>query len=210
MRIGLDLDNTITCYNGLFLKTARDLSLIPDSFADNNNKNSIRNYLRKIGKEDEWTRLQGYIYGPGMNKAVPFPGVLDFLAFCKKQSIPVFIISHRTKHPYLGPKYDLHGTAREWISSHGLLDPCVTNLTEQNIFLESEKEAKIARIATTQCSIFMDDLLEFLIDPRFPSGIDRVLFSPGDSVDIPSELRVVKSWSLFLNYVASINTGKQT
>ena len=113
LKIGIDLDNTIVQYDQIFHKVALEKGLIsPDVLQK---KDEVRNYLRKIDKEDEWTLLQGYVYGARMTEASPYPGVLDFISNSIKQGNSVFIISHKTRQPYMGEKYDLHASARAWL-----------------------------------------------------------------------------------------------
>ena len=59
--IGLDFDNTLTNYDRLFYQTAIDLNLIPQNIKSE--KITIRNYLKSKNKEDEFTILQGKVYG---------------------------------------------------------------------------------------------------------------------------------------------------
>jgi len=40
-----------------------------------------------------------------------------------RAQIPVFIVSHKTQFPYLGPKYDLHEAALAWLTKNGVVDP---------------------------------------------------------------------------------------
>jgi len=199
MRIGLDLDNTIICYDGLFYNAARELNLIPHDLS--RSRDSVRDYLRAAGKEDEWTKLQGYVYGPAMTAAVLYPGVEEFLSFCKQHQITAFIISHRTKHPYLGPRHDLHRTAHEWIVSRGLVDSDLTNITRERIFLEASTDDKIRRIKECNCSVFVDDLPEFLHKQNFPFDIHRILFDP-DQIHKDSNLyERVLSWKDLLGRI---------
>lgn len=174
MRIGVDFDNTIACYEGIFHAHAVAQALIPADLAPG--KEAVRDYLRAIGQEDRWTELQGYVYGPGMEAAPPYPGVLEFFARCRALGIPVSIISHRTRRPFLGPAYDLHTTARTWLERNRFFDPTGGGLGEAAVFFELTKEAKLTRIATQGCTHFVDDLPEFLAEPAFPSGVRRLLF----------------------------------
>ena len=59
--IGLDFDNTLVCYDKLFHKTALERGLIDKSIP--RNKIAIRDYLRSKDKDEEFTLLQGEIYG---------------------------------------------------------------------------------------------------------------------------------------------------
>ncbi|NDC63388.1 MAG: hypothetical protein EBZ59_05240, partial [Planctomycetia bacterium] len=103
--IGIDFDNTIVCYDGVFGRLAVEQGLVPPAAATS--KTAIRDHLRALGREDRWTELQGAIYGPRMMDAPPFPGVLEFFAACRAAGTPVAIVSHRTRFPYLGERHDL-------------------------------------------------------------------------------------------------------
>src|SRR5207249_10636646 len=99
MRLGIDFDNTIVCYDQVFHQVAHEQNLIPADLPVS--KQAVRDYLRAAGKEDRWTEMQGYVYGPRLTDAQAFPGVLDFIETQVKSGIELFVISHKTKHPYL-------------------------------------------------------------------------------------------------------------
>jgi hypothetical protein len=80
MIIGLDFDNTIVCYDHIIHSAALERGLIPTHIRVS--KNSIRDYLRGQDKDDLWTELQGYVYGPGLKDALPYPGVKEFCHIC--------------------------------------------------------------------------------------------------------------------------------
>jgi len=192
MKVGLDFDNTIVCYDRLFHTLAVERGLIPPETPVN--KTAVRDYLRRIDREDDWTVLQGVAYGPEIHRAEPYPGVLDFLHRCRAQGVPVCIISHKTRHPYRGLQYDLHAAARSFLARHGFLQTAETGLGDENVFLELTKEAKLARIGAAGCTHFVDDLPEFLAEVAFPAGTARVLFDPDDrTADEPGRRRF-RSW----------------
>ena len=176
MLIGVDFDNTIVCYDGLFHKVAREGSHIPADLPVN--KSEVRNYLRRAGKEDIWTEMQGYVYGARMSEAAPFPGVKKFFNFCKEAGIPIRIISHKTRHPFLGEKYDLHQAATRWLEEQGFFDDEGIAMSREHVFFELTKQEKLQRIGLCQCTCFIDDLPEFLSETGFPEGVHRVLFDP--------------------------------
>lgn len=191
MRLGIDFDNTIVCYEGVFHAVAVRRGLIPPEIGTG--KDEVRNYLRAVGREDDWTRLQGEIYGAGMDLAQPWPGVIDFVRTAVARGIPVFIISHKTRRPFLGEPYDLHAAARAWLVAQGFFDQ--VGLPPEAVFFELTKEDKLARIAALACSHFVDDLPEFLDEPGFPAGVTRILFDPAAAHrDAPHRLRR-ESWS---------------
>jgi hypothetical protein len=174
--IGVDFDNTIVCYDELFRTVSGERGLVPTWFAPS--KSAVRDYLRHAGQEDRWTELQGVVYGSRMREARPFDGVLDFFLRCKALCVPVVIVSHRTRYPYVGPRHDLHQSAREWLALYGFYDPAQIGLGSDQVYLEPTKEAKLARIAGLSCSHFIDDLPELLEEPGFAAGVERILFDP--------------------------------
>ncbi len=179
MRLGLDFDNTIVSYDGVFHAVAVRQGLIAAGVGTG--KDAVRDHLRALGREDDWTGLQGAVYGAGMELARPWPGVV---AFCRRAvilGIPLFIVSHKTRHPFRGPRHDLHAAARGWLQAHGFFDPAVVGLASDAVFLEPTKEDKLTRIGALGCSHFIDDLPELLAEPAFPQGVARILFDPADA-----------------------------
>ena len=77
MIIGLDLDNTIVCYDRAIEALAEGFLRIPKSLPKT--KTDIRDYLRDAGRENDWTRFQGELYGPGMIHAELYDHVIDVL-----------------------------------------------------------------------------------------------------------------------------------
>jgi len=190
MRIGIDFDNTIVCYDGLFHQAALDEGLIPPDLPLN--KIAVRDHLRAIGREDDWTALQGQVYGARMAEAEAFPGVKEVLEWAAQAGATLFIISHKTRHPFRGPSYDLHRAARAWIGK-ALCEDGVPLISPDRVFFELTKEEKLARIAACACDFFIDDLPEILLAPGFPAAIEGILFDPeGHHPDL--SLPVVSSW----------------
>ena len=175
MKIGVDFDNTIVSYDKVFHKVALEQSLIKSNL--NISKIAVRDYLRDKGQNNIWTELQGYVYGERMLEADIFPGFIDFLTFARKNSIEVSIVSHKTIYPYLGNKYNLHDSAREFISK--LLTNQNKNLVnKKNIFFELTQEKKAIRINQQSCDFFIDDLPEIFALDDFPKKTKKILFDP--------------------------------
>ena len=190
--IGVDFDNTIVCYDDVFVRLAVELGLVPPEVATS--KTAIRDHLRAAGQEDRWTELQGTIYGPRMPDAPPFPGVLEFFQTCRAAGVPLAIVSHRTRFPYLGERHDLHAAARDWLANHGFHDPAGIGLPTDRVFFEETKEAKLARIADVGCTHFIDDLPELLAHPLFPRDVRRILFDPHGEHALIAEIDALSSW----------------
>jgi len=193
LRIGVDFDNTIVCYDEVFHRVARELDLIPVTVRVN--KGAVRDHLRKIGREDDWTEMQGYVYGERMRDAQPFPGVLDFFRRMIDQQVPICIISHKTRHPYKGPKYDLHAAAVDWLELQGFFDPVRIGLSRSDVHFELTLAAKLERIGAAGCTHFIDDLPELLSEPAFPKRVERLLFDPAGAHAKETTFERLLSWA---------------
>ncbi len=192
MVIGIDFDNTIIAWDALFYEAATQKKLVPQSTPVS--KEKVRDYLREADKEDAWTELQGCVYGSLIKKAKIFPGVHNFLVKCKKYAIPVYIISHKTRYPFLGERYDLQQAANDWLEGQGFYEPEGIGLKRSQVFFELTKEEKLNRIAQMGCTYFVDDLPEFLLDKFFPSRVQKILFDPNDQHDDDARFHRLKSW----------------
>lgn len=193
MFVGLDFDNTIVCYDALFHRLARERGLLADDVPAT--KGHVRDYLRRIGREDDWTELQGVAYGPRIVDAEPFAGVIDFLHACRAAGVRVAVISHKTKSPYLGPKYDLHQAAHDFLRAHGFYHTAVTGVAPDDVYLELTKQAKMERIGALCCDVFVDDLPEFLAEPAFPARPRKVLFDPAGACPDDASYTRAGSWA---------------
>lgn len=191
MHIGIDFDNTIVSYDRLFHKVSVEQGVVPAATPEN--KLAVRDHLRAIGKEDVWTEMQGYVYGARMDEAAAYPGVLEFFRWARAASVPVCIVSHKTLHPFMGPKYDLHQAARGWIETH-LVDEQGALVAPDRVFFELTKEAKWGRIGATGCEVFIDDLPEILLAPAFPQCVSRILFDPENHHGKETGLLRIADW----------------
>jgi hypothetical protein len=177
MRIGIDFDNTIARYDGVFHKAARERGLVPADLPTS--KNAVRDYLNGSGRKDEFTELQGYVYGARMDLVACYPGVHDFMRAARRAGHDLYVVSHKTRIPILGPRYDMHAAARAFLVAQqlvgsGMLDP-------DHIHFALTKEEKVACAAALDCEVFIDDLPEILAMPGFPAGLRAILFDPDGS-----------------------------
>jgi uncharacterized HAD superfamily protein len=191
MRIGLDFDNTIVCYDKAIRFLADQYLKLPSELP--RTKIDIRNFLRAEGREHEWSEFQGEIYGPGMRYAEPFEGAIETMLDLKRKTHELYIVSHRTLKPYVGQAHDLHSAAREWIETHlksvGLLRQGHNTIT----FLETREE-KIRQIEQLGCNIFVDDLPEVFKSGNFPARTRSILFDPSMKHTLPNKCRRIRSW----------------
>jgi hypothetical protein len=203
LKIGVDLDNTIACYDSVFSELAhkRNIQYPPGKSA----KRAVRDTLRsKCGGELEWTKIQGEAYGPGMSNARPYPGSHDTLTGWFESGRTVVIISHRTRFPAFGKPHDLHAYARQWIS-RWLKDLPV------KVFLEVNRSMKLRRIDSEGCDIFIDDLRDLLEDETFPDEVEKLWFLPEPSslfTESHKRIKYVASWSEISNCVQSLSASR--
>jgi hypothetical protein len=174
MRIGIDFDNTIACYDGVFQTAALERGLVPAALPSD--KTSVRDHLRRAGRERDWTELQGYVYGSRMDLVACYPGFLDFARHAANAGHELFVISHKTRHPYAGERHDLHAAATAFLQDQMIVG--VPGAPVGRVFFEPTLEQKLARIAAQACDVFIDDLPEFLAHEAFPAGTRALLFDP--------------------------------
>ena len=196
MRIGIDFDNTIVSYDGVFHAAALERGLIPTHLS--RDKNSVRDYLNGDGRADAFTELQGYVYGTRMELAAPYPGFADFVATAGKAGHELFVVSHKTRTPIRGPQHDLHAAARGFLAAHGLVGLGSDRIDPGNVFFALTKEDKVARAALLRCDVFIDDLPEIFALPGFPAGMRCILFDPEAQFAAAAregKLRLCSSWT---------------
>ena len=181
VRIGIDFDNTIICYDEVFSAAAQQRGLIRDGWMAA--KSEIRDYLRsQPGGEVAWQGLQGWVYGKGIRDARIFPGVRDFLVACRLADASVYIVSHKTKYGHQdADRTDLREAARGWMRSAGLLDAPDSAFTADNVYFEGTLAAKVDRLARLELDIFIDDLVDVFEQPHFPQKTRPVLFGGADN-----------------------------
>lgn len=201
MRIGLDFDNTIVSYDHLFHKVAVEAGYVPPVTPQT--KLAVRDHLRATQREAIWTELQGYVYGARMMEAAAYTGVLDFLRAARRSDLAVSIVSHKTRHPFIGHPYDLHEAARQWIARY-LFDNEGPLIPGDSIHFELTKEDKLKRIAACNFAFFVDDLPEILAAPSFPAATVPILFDPAGVETAPPRAVRMANWASIQSYIESL------
>ena len=191
IRLGLDFDNTLISYDRLFRQVALEKGLIPEETPPQ--KNAVRDYLRKQAREDEWTSLQGEVYGGRILEAEPYPGMRAALDALSARRVPMCIVSHKTKTPYRGEPCDLHAAARSWLAQQGFHDASGLSWSQDQVHFEPTKEAKVARILALGCTHYVDDLPEILA--MLPEGVEKILFSANGEVPSTANWKRMSSWT---------------
>lgn len=192
MLIGVDFDNTIVSYDALFHRLAVEQGHIGVEVPAT--KEQVRDTMRRAGREDAWTELQGYVYGARICEASAFPGVKDFFGNCRAAGIDICIVSHKTKHPFRGPAYDLHRAALDWLEHNGFFDPQGIGLPCESVYLRTTLADKLRQIGDCGCAHFIDDLPELLSEAAFPSSVERWLFDPNEHHPRETRFARAASW----------------
>lgn len=179
-RIGIDLDNTIIGYDRLFHEMALTHGLIPTTFVGS--KREIRDHIRKMPEGDfGWQRLQAIVYGPAIGGATPADGALEFIRHARKHGAELTIVSHKTAWANMGTtSVNLRDAAREWLRGNGFVGD--DSVPEGNLYFETTRSEKIARIRSLRCTHFIDDLEEVFNDESFPVGVERMLLAGASTV----------------------------
>jgi hypothetical protein len=194
MRVGIDFDNTIVTYDDVFSRAAVEFADIPPGVG--RQKRDIRDYLRSLPDgELTWQRLQGHVYGKGIAGAKMFDGVGRFLRRCRAEGAEIVIVSHKTEFGHHDPdRVNLRDAARGWMATHGFFADGGYGIPPANLYFETTRAEKLQRIASLDCTCFIDDLEEVLDDPDFPAGVTRILFSPAELPGHQPPYQVCRDW----------------
>ena len=190
--IGIDLDNTLVCYDDLFHLAVCAERLIEPSVPKR--KEAIRDAIRLLPDgEMQWTRLQAMVYGPRMAGATLFEGADVFLRHCARSHTSVKIVSHKTPFATLDDQpVDLRQAARDWLKAKGFFTSF--GLLLGDVFFESTRSEKLDRIRALRCTHFIDDLAEVFAEPAFPPATRKLHFAPHGTVATNPEARVFTHW----------------
>ena len=198
MKIGIDLDNTIISYDSAFQDAAYDKDLI-DGGREYNKKDLSREIKSRENGEIEWQRLQGFVYGKGIEKAHVFPGVYRFLWRCYNRGIVIEIVSHKTEYGHFDTeKRSLRKSATNFLKEHKILqydsEINCEKLISKITFTDTQQD-KINYISDNNFDYFIDDLEE-IVKSKQLNKIQTVLFNceAGSSWDEITD-SLLNSWT---------------
>jgi hypothetical protein len=192
--IGIDLDNTLVCYDELFHAAACEEGLIES--ATPKSKEKIRDAIRLLANgETKWTRLQAIVYGPRMSGAIALAGCEQFLRHCAQRGTRALVVSHKTAFaPLDGKQVDLRQAALGWMEDKNFFGVNGGGLSPENVYFESTRAEKVETIRALRCTHFIDDLVEVFAEPNFPPGVSKLLFAPHGANAARDGVQVFKSW----------------
>jgi hypothetical protein len=190
MRVGIDLDNTVICYDQAFARVAKEEGLLPASFEGN--KSEVKRALLAERPDGYlWESLQGLVYGRRIDAASLFDGVARFIETCRARAGVVAIVSHKTELAHHDPLLtDLRAAALRWMESNRFFDETGLGLGRRDVHFEGTRDDKVKRIRTLECDVFIDDLTEVLAHPEMPASCRKILFGAGPQ----SEFEQYASW----------------
>ena len=194
MKIGIDFDNTLACYDATFIRLARAMGLPVDSNVTS--KRAVKQLVQASPDgELAWQRMQGQVYGRLMQGAALFPGVMEFLQLARQRGHEVVIVSHKTEYGHFDDsQVPLRQAALQWLQAQGFFEAARGGLAPQQVYFESTRSDKAARIATLACTHFIDDLAEVFEEPLFPLNARKILFQPAGAACSQAGLAVLASW----------------
>ncbi len=187
-------------YNQLLASIARERGLL--DAASSETKRTLRDRIRQLPDgETEWQKCQALLYGPRIGEAVLIEGVARFIELCRRHCVKVYIVSHKTEFSrYDGTDTNLRTAALQWMTAHGFFDPARLGLTQDDVFFAATRQEKIDRIASLQCTHFIDDLEETLLEASFPGQTARILYEPGRESPAPPGIVWMNSWQEVSEY----------
>jgi hypothetical protein len=193
VRIGIDFDNTIICYDKVFASAAHRRGLLPEGWSGS--KTEVRQYLQsRPGGELEWQGLQGWVYGRGIDGAEIYPGVREFLANCLQGRSDVYVISHKSRYGHQDPdRVDLREAARDWLRAAGLVGTESSPLSIDAVYFEDTQAAKVDRLASLDLDVFIDDLVDVFEQPHFPRHVLSILLDSSGTARA-GPCKPVSSW----------------
>lgn len=179
LHIGLDLDNTIIDYEGVFGPAAEEIGLLPTGHGLLNKEAVKARLIATDPSEAQWMRLQGQVYGRFIGGAVPYPGVIEFLTAMRRAGARVSIVSHKTEYGHFDEaRVHLWQAALGWLESHGFFTSSHFAIERTDVHFATTRDAKIMQIQALGCRAFVDDLPEVLAHPDFPADVEKIWFAP--------------------------------
>ncbi len=191
MHLGIDLDNTLVCYDRPFHTAAISLLGAPDSLPVN--KTNIKEFVVERFGNRTWTKLQAEVYGPLMSSAQPFPGASEFLSSLLHAGHTASIVSHKTREPAEGNPYDLHQCAREWLRQQAWMSPGGI-FSQRSVHFFPTRREKVQAISNLGCDLFIDDLLEVFLESHYPRSVPGILFRTRVSSSLAHFVQSAESW----------------
>ena len=128
-----------------------------------------------------------------------FSGFIKLFRYLLKRNIKIYIVSHKTKYPYLGKKIDLRKAATKWIKKNIIDINKDLHFSMKDVYFENNIKKKINRIVKLKCDIFIDDLPQIL--NLLPKNINKFLFNSSLTKKSKKNFKIIESWIEFYNLI---------
>ncbi|MDC0215854.1 hypothetical protein OAJ75_02025 [Candidatus Pelagibacter sp.] len=197
MILGVDFDNTLINYDKVFSEIAKKNNLINKTLKS---KELVKKKVIFKHGEDEWTRLQGQVYGKEILKAHRNKFIKESLDKINKIA-KIYLISHKTKFPIIGKKINMHNSALVWLKKNNLYGKNKV-FNKENIFFERTLQDKVNKIKLLKCDIYIDDLTSVL--DRLDFEIIKILFNK-KKIGYNS----INNWKKIKNFIYKIQNNKK-
>lgn len=202
IRIGLDFDGTIVVHDDVLHRHAVALYGLPPEVPAR--KDAVREWLRANAPgEDGWIALQRHAYGLRLGEAAVAPGLPEFLDEIRDAGVEVAIVSHKTRLSVARPAVDLHAAALAWLEDNGFFAGGHA-IRREDVFFEPTRSAKIGRIVSTRCVLFVDDLPEVFEDPGFPPDVERWLYAAAAPAPAARGVTAFSDWRLVAQRIRAL------
>ena len=117
------------------------------------------------------------------------------------------IVSHKTRTPYKGPKYDLE-KRNAWLRHHRFFDQDVLDWSEDEIHFADTKEEKIGKIIEINCDAYIDDLKEIL--EKLPENMLKIHYDKDSISKVgTSGIKTMGNWDEAENFLIRMNSKQQ-
>lgn len=185
MLIGLDFDNTLVAYGHAFRDLAVERGLAPESVAPD--KMTVRSHVWEHHDDIQWQKLQVAVYGHNIDRGRLMDGAAQFIGLCRDRGVDLCVVSHKSEFAAIDPGgVNLRQAALGWMEARGFFLPVCSGgfgFSPADIFFESKRVEKVARINRLGCDVFVDDLMEVLSHPDLSSDVERILYQEQDGAD---------------------------
>jgi len=197
MRIGLDFDNTLACYDHAFRRIAYEMGYL-NSAATNLSKAQVKALVcsGEDGKK-KWMALQGQVYGARIAEAQLFDDIANFMERARRGNHELCIVSHKTEFGHFDEnRTNLREAALKWMESKKFFDCEGFDIDRNRVFFASTRSEKVATINQLKCNVFIDDLIEVLNHPSLDRNLQRILFAPhGIDEPVGEGILVCREWA---------------
>jgi hypothetical protein len=194
--IGLDLDNTIVSYDESFVAVGTELGMLPAGTSLTTKDEVKTEVCSRDHGVRMWMELQGQVYGRYIERARLFPGVAECLRNVRSLGGRISIVSHKTRYGHFdAAQVNLWDAALGWMKDRRFFDLDGFGLDRTDVHFCETREDKIDVIGEIGCDAFVDDLLEVLLAPNFPSRVERIWFAADKIAAEDDTLKPHRSWA---------------